>query len=65
MLGFKKNNYDNYLWELLKEHVGHEVKIVAYGDPENPGCIVLECEECGEVVVDASMYTLQAREKFA
>jgi len=53
----KKNNL---LWEALKSHIGHEVSIVAYGDTENPADICLECEDCGEVILDAELYTLCA-----
>lgn len=49
------------LWNELKKHRGHNVKIVSYGDLENPADICLECEDCGEVVLDAEIYTLCAR----
>lgn len=38
------------------------LEIVSYGDLENPADICLECEDCGEVVLDAEIYTLCARE---
>lgn len=50
------------LWNELKKHRGHNVRIVSYGDWENPANICLECEDCGEVVLDAEIYTLCARE---
>lgn len=48
------------LWDALKSHIGHEVSIVAYGDTENPADICLECEDCGEVILDVELYTLCA-----
>lgn len=50
------------LWNELKKHREHNVRIVSYGDLENPADICLECEDCGEVVLDAEIYTLCARE---
>ena len=41
------------LWDILKKHRGHQVYITSYGDPEHPANICLECEDCGEVVLDA------------
>jgi hypothetical protein len=37
--------------------------IAAYGDTDDPMDICLECEECGEVILDAKIYTVAAREK--
>ena len=50
------------LWEELKKHIGHDVEIVCYGDKENPQNISLECNDCSEVIIDAELYTLAARE---
>ena len=50
------------LWEKLKKHIGHSVEIVCYGDEENPQNISLECNDCGEVIIDAELYTLSARD---
>lgn len=49
------------LWKALEEHWGHEVCIAKYGDPDSPADICLECEDCGLVILDAELYTLQAR----
>ena len=54
---------DEMLWDMLKSHIGHQVCIAAYGDTDNPMDICLECEECGEVILDAKIYTVAAREK--
>lgn len=50
------------LWNELRKHIGHKVNIVSYGDWDNPANVCLECEDCGEVVLDAEIYTLCARE---
>lgn len=47
-----------------RKHRGHKVSIVSYGDWDNPEDVCLECEDCGEVVLDAEIYTLCAREDF-
>lgn len=33
----------------LKEHVGHNTAVVVYGDNQN---VAIECEDCGEVLID-------------
>ena len=55
------DNYDEVLWDALREHLGHNVEIVSYGDRDNPVDICLECTDCHEVVLDAEIYTLCAR----
>lgn len=50
------------LWNALKEHIGHHVQIVYYGDKDDPTDICLECEDCCEVVLDGELYTLTARD---
>lgn len=56
-------NKNTLLWNALKAHIGHDVSIVTYGDAENPTDICLECEDCGEVILDAESYTLCAVEE--
>lgn len=58
----KSDDMNMLLWNELKKHRGHTVNIVSYGDWNNPANICLECEDCGEVVLDAKIYTLCARE---
>jgi len=41
------NNYEG-----LKNHIGHVIMCVAYGDPEDPHNVAVECETCGEVLID-------------
>lgn len=50
------------LWNILKDRIGHNVSIVCYGDPENPADICLEDEDTCEVILDAEIYTICARE---
>lgn len=52
---------DNYLWDKLAEHFGHDVRISVYGDVDDPADVCLECEDCNEVILDAELYTLRAR----
>lgn len=40
---------NNYLYEDLKRHVGHDIVCVEYGDGVN---VSIECEDCGEVIID-------------
>ena len=58
--GHDMNNKD--LWNLLLAHKGHELTVATYGDPGNPKNVSLECEDCNEVVLDAELYTVCARE---
>lgn len=57
-------DYDNYyemvLWNTLQRHIGHNIEIVQYGDPAVDVC--LECIDCGEVILDAELYTICMRE---
>lgn len=53
---------DKILWKELLKHVGHNVEIVTYGDPDDPADVCLECNDCGEVILDAEIYTIRARE---
>ena len=57
-----EDNKDWILWDALKDHFGHDVKIVCYGHPKAPADVCLECESCNEVILDAEIYTLCARE---
>lgn len=50
------------LWNILKKHFGHKVEIAIYGDPDNPANISLEDMDTGEVILDAEIYTICARE---
>ena len=50
------------LWNILKDHYGHKVEIAIYGDPDNPVNICLEDMDTNEVILDAEIYTICARE---
>ncbi len=39
-------------YEELKHHIGHEIVCVPYGDPDDPHNVAIECETCGEVLLD-------------
>ena len=41
------------MFEKLKNHIGHKIVCVAYGDNDNPQDICIECEDCNEVLVSA------------
>lgn len=63
MYGGSEPSLDNTaLWKALGEHWGHNVRIVKYGDLDDPADICLECDDCGLVILDAELYTLQARD---
>ena len=55
---------DDLLWERLLAHRGHAVSIVSYGPIDDPVDVCLECEDCNEVILDAEIYTLCAREEY-
>lgn len=50
------------LWEKLMEHKGHRVEIVWYGDENDPDSVTLEDMDTNEIILDAGIYTLCARE---
>lgn len=50
---------DKILWNILKNHVGHNVEIVEYGNAKD---FCLECTDCNEVLLDAEIYTICERE---
>lgn len=52
----------NYCGGILKSHRGHKVSIVSYGSWEDPVDVCLECEDCNEVILDAELCTVCARE---
>ncbi len=56
-------NTEDLLWDLLFKHRGHNVCIVSYGDSDSPADVCLECEDCGEVILDAGLYTICAKSK--
>lgn len=58
----KSDDMNMILRNELKRHRGHKVNIVSYGNWDNPENICLDCEDCGEVILDAEIYTLCARE---
>lgn len=60
----EKEPLDTELWNLLLAHSGHELVVACYGDADNPQNVCLECESCGEVVLDAEIYTICARELY-
>lgn len=37
----------------LRSHIGHDIKCVCYGkDGQDPHNVAVECETCGEVLLD-------------
>lgn len=50
------------LWDLLKQHFGHRVEIAIYGDADDPASVTLEDMDTHEVILDAGIYTICARE---
>lgn len=47
----------HYLYDHLRQHLGHTLECVAYGDPNNPQDICIECVDCNEVLI--SVETLE------
>lgn len=46
------------MYEKLKDHIGHKIVCVSYGDPDNPDDICIECEDCNEVLVSTETIDL-------
>lgn len=36
----------------LRQHIGHNIEVVAYGDPDEPANVAIECITCNEVLMD-------------
>lgn len=57
-----RDQLDSELWNRLLAHRGHTLAVATYGEsPDDPANVSLECEDCGEVVLDAELYTICAR----
>ena len=46
----------NFMYEKLKNHIGHNVVCVSYGDYYDPDDICIECEDCNEVLISTETY---------
>lgn len=59
-------SWDEWLWYKLLSHYGHKVSIQIYWDSSGekpvPISVTLEDENTNEIVLDAELYTLKARE---
>lgn len=52
----------NFMYEKLKNHIGHDIVCVAYGDIDNPCDICIECEDCNEVLISAETFDEEEEE---
>ena len=57
-----ETSWDEWLWNKLLSHYGHKVSIQIYWDGETPMSVTLEDENTNEIVLDAELYTLKARD---
>ena len=49
--------FENYIYEKLRPHIGHNISCVAYGkDKEDPVDICIECEDCNEVLISTETF---------
>jgi len=48
--------------EFIKNHYGHNVSIAIWGDEDDPANISLVDENTNEIIIDAELYTLCARD---
>ena len=39
-------------YDEIREHVGHKIECVTYGDKTTPANAALECVDCGIVLID-------------
>lgn len=53
----------NFMYEKLKDHIGHNVVCVAYGDINDPVDICVECEDCCCVLISAEDYDFEEETK--
>ena len=51
-------------YESLREHIGHKIVCVCYGKKnQDPHNVALECEDCGEVLLDFNHPEVAAEQK--
>ena len=46
----------NPMYEKLREHFGHHIEIIQYGNDDNPIEFTIECEDCCCVLVSSEDY---------
>lgn len=46
----------NFMFEVLKPHIGHKLSCVQYGEPDDVRDICIECEDCHEVLISAETF---------
>ena len=44
------------IYEILKNHIGHKIVCVAYGNTDSPNDICIECEDCNEVLISSESF---------
>lgn len=57
-----EDDYNTLLWDILMKHFGHRIEIAVYGDVNNPANVCIEDMDTCEVIIDAGIDTLCARE---
>lgn len=49
----------NYMKDKLKNHIGHHIVCVCYGDVDDPVDICIECEDCNEILISSEDYEME------
>ena len=44
------------MYDKLKNHIGHNIVCVPYGDIDEPVDICIECEDCNEVLISSETF---------
>lgn len=60
--GKEKYDYNNWLWDTLLSHIGHNVRISIYGTQDDIYDVCLEDCTTNEIILDAELYTICPRE---
>ena len=50
---------DNFMYNYLRQHIGHKIACVYYGDEDDPADICIECEDGNEVLISAEDYDFE------
>ena len=50
----------NHMYEKLREHFGHHIVIVQYGNDDNPLEFAIECADCKCILVSSEDYEYEA-----
>ena len=60
----KERFYGDFMrvYDILKNHIGHKITCVVYGNEDSPDDICIECEDCNEVLISSESFDGETEE---